>query len=208
MNTIPDISYSILDLPDFTSQEKWELDVSRAILLLHDYQKFFLRNLNSSLLQALLKSTDIVLEWARTRDIPVVFSGQLGYKNPGERGILKDVWGRGMSTDACNIEIPSEISQKPEDYFVVKQRYSAFASTNLDNIMRLNRRDQLILCGVYGAIGITATAFDCVNKDIQSFLVPDAIVDFDFNTHINTINTLSKYTSDIICSNQFSGEVK
>ena len=74
--------------------------------------------------------------------------------------------------------------------------------------MRLNRRDQLILCGVYGAIGITATAFDCVNKDIQSFLVPDAIVDFDFNTHINTINTLSKYTSDIICSNQFSGEVK
>lgn len=200
---IPKISYSLRQLPVKNCPKRWELNSDRAVLLLHDYQEFFFRFLSNDLRKEIIESTNLVIDWAIKHQVPTVLSGQAGYRERLERGILRDLWGLGMSNEANDTDFVKGLRTIPNFHKILKQRYSAFASTNLENIMRADRRDQMVICGVYGAVGITATAFDCVNKDIQSFIVPDAMVDFSAETHENTVNFLCDYTSDIVYSRYF-----
>lgn len=204
MREIPKISYSLQDLPSEYSENRWTLDPKRVVLLLHDYQKFFFKHLTTNLQEELVTNTNLVIDWAIKHNIPTVLSGQIGYGERLERGILRDLWGPGMTNEAKDTDFIDSLRKDPSNHEIIKQRYSAFAATNLESILRASRRDQLVICGVYGSVGITATAFDCVNKDIQSFLVADAIADFDAVHHTRTVRFLSQYSSDLVYSGDFS----
>lgn len=209
MREIPNISYSTFQLPLEACTRRWSIDSDRAVLLLHDFQEFFFKFLTISLRNEIIENTNLVIDWAIQHQVPIVFSGQAGYGNRLERGILRDLWGPGMSNEEKDRMLAEGIRIPPESHEILKQRYSAFAATNLESIMRADRRDQMIICGVYGSVGITATAFDCVNKDIQSFIIPDAMADFSAESHVRTVKFLSDYSSDLVYSNQFRpGEEK
>lgn len=198
MTNVPQISYSISEIPIVRHQERWKLQRERAALLVHDYQNFFIGFLDPKLQTELIEATNLIIDKARYHNVPIVFSGQAGYGDRLERGIIRDLWGKGMSSLPAETAIDSRVHKSVDDFSIVKQRYSAFSSTNLESLLRAARRDQLIICGVYGSVGITATAYDCVNKDIQSFLVPDAIADFSAQQHQRTLELLSNYSSDLL----------
>lgn len=206
MSDIPKVSYSLADIPRQHRSNRWHLDPGRAVLLLHDYQKYFFSFLGAELHTTIVDNTNAVVGWARSYGVPIVLSGQAGYGDRLERGIIRDLWGLGMTTDPENIGFVNNLRFSASDCQIVKYRYSAFAATALENIMRAASRDQLIICGVFASVGIAATAFDCVNKDIQSFLVPDAIADFDAESHVNTVRLLSEYTSDLAYTGYFTEE--
>lgn len=203
MTDIPEISYSITDIPIIGSQQRWELKPSQAALLVHDYQNYFLSFLSAPLRQELLNATNRLIKVARNYKMPIIFTGQAGYGERAERGIIRDLWGKGMAASGAQIDFDPQINRSSSDYSLIKQRYSAFASTNLDSILRATRCNQLVLCGLYGSVGIIATAYDCVNRDIESFLVPDAIADFTSEDHKHTVNLLSSYSSDLLYLREF-----
>lgn len=203
MRDIPNISYSMRQLPLETCPGRWVLDSDRAVLLLHDYQEFFFEFLTESLREEIIENTNLVVEWAIENRVPMIFSGQAGYGERLERGILRDLWGPGMPNETQDKKFVEGVRKTSDSHEILKQRYSAFAATNLESIMRSDRRDQIVICGVYGSVGITATAFDCVNKDIQSFIVPDAMADFSVESHARTVRFLSNYSSDLMYSNYF-----
>ncbi|AKK07200.1 isochorismate hydrolase [Corynebacterium mustelae] len=206
MTDIPKISYSIADIPIVDSQRRWELKPSQAALLVHDYQNYFLNFLSPLLQQELLDATNRIIKAARNYEMPIIFSGQAGYGDRAERGIIRDLWGKGMASSGTEIELDPRLSRSSTDYTVTKQRYSAFASTNLASILSATRRNQLVLCGIYGSVGIIATAYDCVNRDLESFLIPDAIADFTSVDHELTVNLLSAYSSDLLYSSEFGDD--
>lgn len=90
---------------------------------------------------------------------------------------LKDTWGR---------ELYGELeswyqSHKDEDhvYYFDKNRYSAFANTNLDNFLRSRRITNLHLTGVCTDICVLHTAVDAYNLDYQLTVHKDAVASFD-----------------------------
>ncbi|MCC3761599.1 isochorismatase family protein [Glycomyces sp. TRM65418] len=164
---------------------EWRPEPDRAVLLVHDMQQYFMDKFPSGAEPASTVVSNIALLQSAARSVgaPVAFTAQRGDATPGERGLLRDFWGPGMSADPAHTRIVRGLEPGPEDLVLRKHRYSAFHRTNLSEWMAEAGRDQLIVCGVYAHIGCLMTAFDAFSNDIQPFLVADAVADFTAEDH-------------------------
>jgi bifunctional isochorismate lyase/aryl carrier protein len=79
------------------------------------------------------------------------------------------------------VAIIEALAPGPGDVRLTKRRYSAFVGTPLAEV--LGGRDQLIVTGVYAHIGVLATALDAFMRDLQPFVVADAVADFSPTHH-------------------------
>jgi isochorismate hydrolase len=169
------------DLPTSTAQ--WTPDPSRAVLLVHDMQRYFLAPFPPSIRNPLVRHCASLLERSAALGVPVFYTAQPGGMTEQERGLLKDFWGPGMKVSPLDREIIEELAPRPVDQVLTKWRYSAFFRSDLLQQMRDQGRDQLVVCGVYAHIGVLATAIEAFTNDIQSFLVADALGDFSADYH-------------------------
>ncbi|MGK4581617.1 isochorismatase family protein [Kitasatospora sp. HPMI-4] len=171
------------DIPPNTAH--WRPDPDRAVLLVHDMQRYFL----SPFPQGEAPGTDLVRNATALREhcaglgIPVAYTAQPGGMTEDERGLLKDFWGPGMRMSPEHRAVIDPLAPEPADWVLTKWRYSAFFRTDLLERMRSAERDQLILCGVYANIGVLSTAVEAFSHDIQPFLVADAVADFSEAEH-------------------------
>ncbi len=79
-----------------------------------------------------------------------------------------------------------------KDQVLTKRRYSAFAQSDLLERLKRDRRNQLIICGVYAHIGCQVTATDAFMRDIKPFFVSNALGDFSRHHH----ETALRYVAD------------
>ncbi|MGW0711056.1 isochorismatase family protein [Streptomyces sp. NPDC002643] len=161
----------------------WTVDPRRAVLLVHDMQRYFLRALPKPLLDQLLSNATQLRTRCAELGIPVAYTAQPGAMDDAERGLLKDFWGPGMRRAPADREIPAELAPGRDDWLLTKWRYSAFFRSGLLERMRAQGRDQLIICGVYAHVGVLMTAVDAFTHDIETFLVADAVADFSAADH-------------------------
>jgi trans-2,3-dihydro-3-hydroxyanthranilic acid synthase len=163
----------------------WTADAGRAVLLVHDMQRYFLRPFPPDA----SPGGELVANAARLRTrcaklrIPVSYTAQPGSMTPAERGLLHDFWGPGMRADAADRAVVDELAPAADDWVLTKWRYSAFHRTGLLNRMRAGKRDQLVICGVYAHVGVLMSACDAFSADIQVFLAADAVADFTLDHH-------------------------
>ncbi|GAA1581581.1 MULTISPECIES: isochorismatase family protein [Streptomyces] len=164
---------------------RWTVDPRRAVLLVHDMQEYFLHPFPAGA-QPL---TDLKANSAALRGrcaelgVPVAYTAQPGDMTPADRGLLKDFWGPGMTVAPQDRAITAVLAPAEGDAVLTKWRPSAFFRTDLLERMRAQGRDQLLVCGVYAHVGILATANEAFAHDIQTFVVADAVADFDAGHH-------------------------
>lgn len=161
----------------------WSVDAARVTLLLHDMQRFFLRVFPDTPRRALVDHCARLRDRCRSLGVPIAYTAQPGSMTPSQRGLLNAFWGPGMSGDSADRALVPELASAPGEKVVTKWRYSAFHASDLHSWMLENGRDQLIVCGVYAHIGVLATAQDSFSRDIETFLVADAIADFSARHH-------------------------
>lgn len=73
-------------------------------------------------------------------------------------------------------------------YFFDKNRYSAFANTNLENYLRRRKIDELWLTGVCTDICVLHTAIDAYNKNFELVIPRNAVASFDPQGHTWALN--------------------
>jgi ureidoacrylate peracid hydrolase len=66
-----------------------------------------------------------------------------------------------------------ELGVRPEDFIVVKQRYSPFLGTDLDIIIRTLGIKTVVLVGVNTNNCVLCTAFEAFNRDLEVILLED-----------------------------------
>ncbi|MRG97502.1 isochorismatase family protein [Polyangium spumosum] len=163
----------------------WTPEPGRAALLIHDMQQYFIDYYDpqASPVVELLENIQKVRARCRALGIPVVYTMQPPEQTAEERGLLLDLWGPGLTAHPHKHPIVNELAPEDTDTVLTKWRYSAFQRTELLDIMRRWRRDQLIICGVYAHIGCMLTAGEAFMNDVQPFFVADATSDFTRNWH-------------------------
>ncbi|HEX5594557.1 MAG TPA: isochorismatase family protein [Micromonosporaceae bacterium] len=169
------------ELPANTAQ--WTINPDRAVLLLHDMQRYFLRFLPEPLGGELVQNVARLRDRCSALGVPVAYTAQPGGMNEEQRGLLKDFWGPGMRTSAVDRQVIDPLAPALDDWVFTKWRYSAFFRTELLARMREHERDQLVICGVYAHVGVLATAIEAFSHDIEVFLVADAVADFSADYH-------------------------
>lgn len=90
---------------------------------------------------------------------------------------LENTWGRHFYDQ---VQTWFEAHAKSDQvYAYSKNRYSAFANTNLDNYLRSRKIDSLTLTGVCTDICVLHTAVSAYNLDYQLTVPKDAVASFD-----------------------------
>lgn len=171
------------DLPVPRAQFRLERD--RAALLIHDMQRYFCANYpaDTAPIAPVIAHIAQLAAAARTAGIPVFYTAQEVRQDRRDRGLQAELWGPGMQDAASQQPILDALAPEPGDHVLVKHRYSAFQRSNLETLMRVRGRDQLIICGVYAHIGCMLTAADAFMRDIEPFFVADALADFSREKH-------------------------
>ena len=169
----------------------WRVDPARAALLVHDMQRYFVRAfelerdgqpLPDAQINIAIANIRRLLDAAHAANIPVYYTAQQPRQNPADRRLLTDFWGDGLQDDE-NARILDELAPTEADTVLTKWRYSAFVRSPLEEQLKDLGRDQLIIGGIYAHIGCLTTALEAFMRDIQPFMVADALADFTEKEH-------------------------
>ncbi|WP_456296014.1 isochorismatase [Vibrio sp. AK197] len=185
---IPKIASYTLPETEYFPENKvnWTIDPNRAVLLVHDMQEYFLNFFDTSAqpVPQLIHNIAQLQSKARELGIPVIYTAQPANQDLNERALLTDFWGPGLTEETA---IVSELAPQQGDVQLTKWRYSAFKKSPLLDYLHETGRDQIIISGVYGHIGILSTTLEAFMLDVQPFVVGDAIADFSAEEHAFTL---------------------
>ncbi|HCR32232.1 MAG TPA: 2,3-dihydro-2,3-dihydroxybenzoate synthetase [Stenotrophomonas sp.] len=172
----------------------WRPQRDRIALLVHDMQRYFLAAFDAGAepLQPAVANIARLLAHCRAHGIPVFYTAQHGDQDRRDRGLQADLWGPGMRRGEEHEPIIDALAPQAGEQVLVKHRYSAFQRSNLETLMRVRGRDQLLVTGVYAHIGCTATVVEAFQRDIEAFIAADAVADFSRADHDQALHWIAR----------------
>ncbi|MFA5581342.1 MAG: isochorismatase family protein [Paracoccaceae bacterium] len=187
MSGLPRIApYSLPEAAELPQpRAPWQLDPARAALLIHDMQHYFVNVFtpDAAPIAPAIANIARLADAARAAGLPVFYTAQHGNQDRRDRGLQADLWGPGMQARPDHEDIIPALAPRPGDYRLTKHRYSAFQRAPLAEMMQARKRDQLIITGIYAHIGCMTTAAEAFQRDIEPFMVADALADFSRAEH-------------------------
>jgi len=108
----------------------------------------------------------------RERDLPVVLVNVAGgapgrTEQPRQTGPRPDGWA----------DLTPELNQQPTDILVTKRTWGAFASTDLEALLKARNVTQVVIAGVATGTGVEATARQAYEAGFNVTLALDAMTD-------------------------------
>ncbi|MFC8244977.1 isochorismatase family protein [Streptomyces chartreusis] len=165
-------------LPDDTTG--WTLDPERAALVVLNLQRRFVRVLAEAgaPVAELLANAARLVDAAHVTGVPVVHSVPAG-----EHGPVTHVRRCGVPDDRDGEAFAEQVEPRTGDAVLTARKHSAFARTRLEGRLRDPRRDQVVIAGLFARVGVLMTAADAWVRDLEPFVVADAIADASAGSH-------------------------
>jgi ureidoacrylate peracid hydrolase len=178
--------------------ESLEIDFHKSAILVVDMQNAFasprgmldLAGLDISGAPQVIHAIRTVLEAARAVQIPIVYL-QMGYKpdlsnsggpdSPNPRKELAmclmharpELKGKILTEGTWDFAIVDELAPQPNDFVVVKTRYSGFAGTTLDSLLRTRVIKFLFFAGIATNVCVESTLRDAFFLNYWPILLAD-----------------------------------
>lgn len=103
---------------------------------------------------------------------------------------------------SVGVELDPRLHPQPEDYQVVKRRYSAFVGTDLDLILRDNRIERIILTGTKTNVCIRATATDAFERNYHVIVPRECVATDKAHLHEANLEDIGKYMGKVISADE------
>ncbi|HDG1696945.1 TPA: isochorismatase [Kluyvera ascorbata] len=191
-----------LDLPE--NKVHWAFEPSRAALLIHDMQEYFLNfwGDDSEMMETVVANIAALRDFCKKNGIPVYYTAQPKEQSDEDRALLNDMWGPGLTRSPEQQRVIAALAPDTQDTVLVKWRYSAFHRSPLEQMLKETGRNQLIITGVYAHIGCMTTATDAFMRDIKPFFVADALADFSRDEHLMSLKYVAGRSGRVVMTDE------
>jgi nicotinamidase-related amidase len=167
----------------------------------------------------IIPSLRSLLSTARDKRIPIVF---IQYVMESNRASLSPAWiyhstrqeprgnSRRVNLEACvegtwGAQIIPELSPLPQDFIIRKHRLSGFSKTRLDQILRSNQIQSVIVTGTATGGCVQDTAVDAsTHFDYYTVIAEDCVTQNDLAGHVQALAFL-KRRFDMASSDELIG---
>jgi nicotinamidase-related amidase len=170
----------------YVRESSWPLVPGRTVHVVIDDQNDFLHpdgwygknGIDISHMQRVIEPTKALNEECRRRGVPIVWTrhGTRGREDGGPfmevRAILRE---GGLRQGTWGYEILEELAPRAEDWFVEKNRLSAFFQTNLELVLRGLGAETVVITGVLTNQCVGATCKDALFRNFKPVVVEECV---------------------------------
>ena len=170
---------------DYNIRRAWPVPEKSALLVI-DMQLYF-RGLAEPILSNVVSITDA----CRESGVKIFFTRH-GHQDPAkDGGMLDRWWGDLIHYGSAEWKLIDELKVTTKEIIIDKNRYSAFFGTDLDERLRAERVEDLVICGVMTNCCCETTARDAFVRDYRVFFVADATATADEELHVASLKNLA-----------------
>lgn len=176
-----------------------ELDLERTALLVVDMQNAFaspggmldLAGIDVAPARDAVANARLVIDVARAARVPVIYL-TIGYPpdlstaggpdspNPQKELALclmrerPELRGKLLTFGTWDFQVVDELAPEPQDTVIVKSRYSGFAGTALDSVLRSHGIRNLLMVGIASNVCVESTIRDAYFHEYWPVMISDA----------------------------------
>jgi nicotinamidase-related amidase len=145
--------------------EQLSIDRGKTAILIMDYQNRQLNSITTDSAAELLTRANEVLAKARHESIPIIYiEVRRGERTP-------------------ETEIHPAITPQPEELVLTKRRVGPFSTTNLDEVLKQQGIEALILMGIATSGCVLSTVRWAADIDYRIIVISDCCADRDEEVH-------------------------
>ena len=155
------------------------------------------------------------IEGAHAAEIPVIYvvvGFRAGHPEASARnkllGIISAHGGIGFTHDDPGAEIHPDIAPLPADLVVTTTRLGAFASSDLDVLLRAREIDGLVLAGIATSGVVLSTLRQASDLDFHLTVLADGCLDADPEVHRVLTEKLFPLQADVVTVDEWITSIK
>jgi|AntAceMinimDraft_17_1070374.scaffolds.fasta_scaffold00948_12 nicotinamidase-related amidase len=151
--------------------------------------------------EEIIVSLNDFIKVARQNDCLIVFVEHTVKKEEYLNAVLKM---RECCIEGSGGELTDErlSCNRKKDIIIKKTKYSSFYKTKLDEVLKENHIENLLLTGTKTNNCILATTFDAYNRNYSTYVVSDLVGTSDDLTNAIYLRDINKYLAKVISSRE------
>ena len=165
--------------------EQLSIDRGKTAVLIMDYQNRQLSNFSEEFQTEILRTANEVLAGARSKNIPVIYVEVVRGERTPER------------------EIHQAITPKSGELVLTKSRTGPFSTTNLDEVLKKQGAETLVLLGISTSGCVLTTVRWAADIDYKLVVLSDCCADQDDEVHRVLMGKLFPRQATVVTSQQF-----
>jgi len=183
---------------------------NKAIIIIDMLNDFVTGDLKSESGQHVVPKLKRLIEGARKKGIPVIYSNDAHFPEDAE---VVYKWGKHAIKGTKGAEVIPELEPSKKDYVVEKRTYSGFYETGLDTLLRSLYHGEgvktVILGGLHTNICVRHTAADAFFRGYKIIIVKDGVAAFTKEDHEEGLKYLQNiYNAKIMSVDTIVKELK
>jgi len=170
-----------------------------ALLVIDMLEDFFAEGPLKSRRSRIVRSINVLIDWARKSDMTVVWVRQEFAEDLADAFLVMRNRNIRMTIEGTpGAEVLAELDRRIADIDVVKKRYSAFHNTKLDALLEQHGITRLYLAGVNTHACIRTAAIDAYQRDLEVIIVEECVSSPDDEHHDVTLRYLGKEIASVV----------
>ncbi len=190
----------MMDIEDIIRQfntHDWIPEESRTAVLLIDLQEYF-----RGIIKPILDNVVRLISATREKHIPLIFT-QHGHTPRSDHGMLGRWWADLIIEGSTDARLNPELKVGKEDPIILKNTYSAFHETDLEEKLKSLKVTDLVIGGVMTNLCCETTGRDAFVRNFRVFFLADGTSTISEEFQQATLKNLGYGFATLLLCEQF-----